>query len=301
MSLRLGLVGVDSSHAPAFTRLLNGHPHAPPAVKGARIALAWRGEPSTDFPPSYERIDDFARAVAALGVPFCATPEEVAERCDASLIVAADARTHPGYFARLAPFGKPVYVDTRFALSPAEARRMLERARTSGALPLAGSPKRFAADFRAALRGGAVTGIDVVGPLPMQPTHPGLHWYGVHLVDLVVAALGPGCATVTSYPGLHEIFLLCWGDGRVATIRGTPGWSPHTRGVVSRSDGSASFDIVAGQQMYTGLLSSILRACVTGKPNVAAEEIEETVAIVTAANLSRDCGRPVGLEEVPQA
>lgn len=271
-SLRFGLIGVDSPHAPSFTRLL---------TDGATITHAWKGEASPDFPLSYERIDAFAEEVAGLGVRMCESPDEVAEGCDALLIVASDARTHPALFHRVAPHGKPVYVDTRFALTTEDARSMLAASREHGCLPLAGSPKRFAAPFRAALEAGPVERIDLTGALPTQPGHPGLAWYGVHLVDLAVAALGPGCVSVS----LSESgrITLTWADGRVATLGGEPEWSPLTTGVLTGPDGVREFVVEAGPPMLTGLLSAIVAACRSGEPTVPEAEILDVVAVVEAS------------------
>ncbi|MCX4724846.1 hypothetical protein OG372_20145 [Streptomyces sp. NBC_01020] len=289
--LRLGLIGLDSPHAPSFTRLfgdgVNGN------VPGGTIAAAWKGMVAADFPLGRGRIDSFAREVTELGVPLYATPEQVAEGCDALLVVASDARTHADHFTRLAPFGKPVYVDTRFALTSEDARAMLATAGVHGCLPLAGSPKRFTPEFRRAANRGRPDRVDLTGPLPTQPGHPFLAWYGVHLVDLAVAALGPGCAQVDASTG--ERVTLTWPDGRTATLGGEERWSPLTTGRVSGPGGAAEFTIEAGPPMLTGLLTSIVDACRTGTPNVPEAEVLDIVAIVEAAHRSRTSGAPVNL------
>jgi len=295
--LRFGLVGVDSPHAPSFARLLGDGRTG--AVRGARVALAWRGVAAPDFPLSRDRIDDLAADVSALGVAWCASPEEVAERCDAVLVVASDARTHPDSFHRVVDSGRPVYVDTRFALSSADARAMLDAARRTGALPLAGSPKRFTPEFRAATApGGPAERIDLVGPLPTQPGHPVLDWYGVHLVDLAVAAMGPGVVRVDARPD-HPV-ILTWDDGREATLTGDARWSPTTRGSVRTSDGSRrDLAIHAGEPMLVGLLEALVTACRTGVPTVPLDEVLTVVAVVEAARASRLCGEAVQVEPQP--
>ncbi|WP_020389262.1 hypothetical protein [Kribbella catacumbae] len=286
--LRFGLIGVDSSHAPTFTRLLGDGLTG--TVRGGTIVSAWKGEPAADFPPSRDRIDALSEEVAGLGVDFRPTAEEVAEHCDALLIVASDARTHPGYFDRIARYGKPVYVDTRFALTTGDARTMLATASAYGCLTLAGSPKRFADAYCVALGDHPADGIDLVGPLPIQPGHPGLAWYGVHLVELAVATLGPGCVLVDA---TRRPIVLTWHDGRTASLDGEQEWSAVTTGRISYPGGTRDFTIEAGPAMLTGLLESIVEACLTGRPNVPAAEVFETVAIVEAAHRSKTRGTPV--------
>ncbi|MCX5085430.1 Gfo/Idh/MocA family protein [Streptomyces sp. NBC_00401] len=287
--LRLGLIGVDSPHAPSFTRLFGDGVTG--TVPGGTVVAAWKGVAARDFPLSRDRIDSFAQEVSDLGVPLYATPEDVAERCEALLVVASDARTHAGYFKRLAHFGKPIYVDTRFALATRDARDMLTAASANGCLPLAGSPKRFTHEFREAADSDRIDRVDLTGPLPTQPGHPVLDWYGVHLVDLAVALLGPGCVSVDAPPGGRTT--LTWADGRIATLGGDEEWSPLTTGRVSGPAGDRHFTIEAGPHMLTGLLASIVDACRHGVPNVPEPEVFEIVSIVEAARRSRATGTPV--------
>lgn len=295
--IRFGLIGVDSPHAPSFTRLFdNGFDGV---VPGGTVTHAWKGESASDFPLSRDRIDGFADEVSGLGVTLCDSPEEVAEACDALLIVSSDARTHPRYFERVVRFGKPVYVDTRFAPTLAEARTMLAQAQASGTLVLAGSPKRFTPEFQAALTGGPYHSVSLDGPLPTQPGHPGLAWYGVHLVDLAVAALGAGPETVTvdaGTPGPADgasTVRVRWGDGREVAMTGEAAWSPFTTGRIESDGGCAEFSIEAGSPMLVGLLEGIVKAIRRGTPNVPLREILSIVAVVEAANKSLKAGLPV--------
>ncbi|WUW19450.1 hypothetical protein OG521_01100 [Streptomyces sp. NBC_01463] len=289
--VRFGLIGLDSPHAPSFTRLFGDGISG--EVAGGTVVSAWKGRAAADFPLSRDRIEGFADEVAGLGVELRVTPEEVAEACDALLVVAADARTHPDHFTRVARFGKPVYVDTRFALSTADARSMLAAAHRHGCLPLAGSPKRFTPAFRSALASFEPRRIDLTGPLPTQPGHPVLDWYGVHLVDLAVAALGPGCASVDARRGRRTT--LTWPDGRVATLGGDAEWSPFTHARIGDGREERDLTIEAGPPMLTGLLTSLVSACRTGTPNVPEAEVFDIVAIIEAARRSREADAPVAV------
>ncbi|WP_327632872.1 gfo/Idh/MocA family oxidoreductase [Kribbella sp. NBC_00482] len=270
--VRFGLVGTDSPHAVSFTKLF-----ADGTVAGGQVVAAWSGEPRDDFPLSSRGVAN-ARTLAELGVALLDTPEQVAEQADVILIVEADARTHAGLFHRVAPAGKPVYVDTRFAMTSDEARSMLE---TAGTLVLAGSPKRFTPEFQRCLRAEPVLTADLTGPLPTQPGHPGLSWYGVHLVDLAVAALGPGCERVQ----LHDdVLTLTWPDGRQARLSGPAEWEPVTRGRLHSATGEQSFELVAGEPMLAGLLTALVAAAHDHHPTVPAPEILDIVAIIEAGN-----------------
>ncbi|GAA1495271.1 gfo/Idh/MocA family oxidoreductase [Paeniglutamicibacter kerguelensis] len=298
--IRFGLIGVDSPHAPSFTSLFGDGIDG--AVPGGTVTHAWKGEAAADFPLSFERIDGFEQQVIDLGVSMCASPEEVAQVCDALLIVASDTRTHRAYFDRVVGFGKPIYVDTRFATTLDDARSMLAAAQASGALVLAGSPKRFTPEFASAVAAGPAERISLTGPLPTQPGHPGLAWYGVHLVDLAVTALGAdtdlaGAVIESSRDeagGRTRVTIRCV-DGRVIDLGGEDQWSAFTAGVLERADSNAEFSIEAGPPMLVGLLEGLVASCLGGTPNVPPADILGIVAIVQAANQSLDTGRPVSL------
>ncbi|GAB97832.1 hypothetical protein BJY21_001942 [Kineosphaera limosa] len=289
-TLRFGLIGVDSPHSVQFTQLLGDG-----SAFGATITHAWQAPTSADFPPSRDRNDDLAAQVSSLGVALCDSPAAVARHCDALLLVASDARTHPELFARVAPLGRPVYVDTRFALTVAQARLMLDQAREAGVLALAGSPKRFTPEFLAARGDGRVERADLVAPLPTQPGHPDFGWYGFHAADLLVSALGPDIERVDA-SGAGPV-VLTWADGRVATVRGEAVWSPHTTGTLAGDGGAArEFDIESGLPMLHGLLKALVVACRSGEPTVPPAEILAGVAIVEAVHESRQLGAPVAID-----
>ncbi|MRG60251.1 gfo/Idh/MocA family oxidoreductase [Agromyces sp. CFH 90414] len=289
--VRFGLIGVDSSHSVQFTTMLGDGRTG--RVAGGTVVAAWKAPTVEDFPPSRDRNDWLAAELEALGMPLLDSPGAVAEASDALLIVASDVRTHPAHLRRLTRFGKPVFVDTRFAPTRREAVEMLEQATGDGCLVLAGSPKRFTPEFRAALgAAGGVERIDLDGPLPEQPHHPFLAWYGVHLVDLAVAAFGPGCETVEA---TGDRVTATWNDGRVATLRGDAEWTPITRGVIGTAAGEEAFEIEASAEMLAGLLESLISSCRTDTSNVPAAEILATVAIVEAAARSRELGEPVSV------
>ena len=56
--IRLGIVGTDTSHVSAFTKILNDET-SPDHVPGARIVAAYKGG-SKDVESSYTRVDKYA-------------------------------------------------------------------------------------------------------------------------------------------------------------------------------------------------------------------------------------------------
>jgi hypothetical protein len=113
--LRIGLIGLDSSHAVTFTELINDtsrRDHVP----GGRVVAAYKGW-SRGLPSSDTRIERFTAAVTGKWeVPLVDSIETLLARVDAVLLLSVDARQH---LAQV----RPLFA----ALEPATLRLAAER------------------------------------------------------------------------------------------------------------------------------------------------------------------------------
>src|SRR5207248_807904 len=64
--IRVGIIGLDTSHVVAFTKLLND-PKAAGELAGLRVVAAFAGG-SKDIPASRDRVDKFTQQVREMGV-----------------------------------------------------------------------------------------------------------------------------------------------------------------------------------------------------------------------------------------
>src|SRR4051812_24165385 len=109
MSIRVGLIGLDTSHVVAFTKVLNDAAN-PEHIPGARVVAGWPGG-SPDFQLSVGRVQKFMQQLREEhGVKILDTPEAVAEQSDLICITAVDGRVHRELFERVAKFGKPTFI-----------------------------------------------------------------------------------------------------------------------------------------------------------------------------------------------
>jgi len=298
--LKLGIVGLDSSHVIAFTQLLND-PANPHHVAGGEVIMACPGQPSADFPMSCDRLAGFTNElIATFQLPMVESPEEVARSCDAVFLEAVDARLHAELFARIAPFGKPVFVDKPFALGFAEAKHMIELSKRFKVPVMSCSALRYAEALTTQLNDiheGEITGADFFAPLPLEPTQPGLFWYGIHPADMLYRTLGKGCRYVSAVmSGDHEIVTGVWADGRIGTIRGNRRGNPQFGGVIHRTSGSAYVDVAADTKpFYASLVEKITEMFRAGVSPIENEELLEIVRFLEAANESRLTGERVYL------
>jgi predicted dehydrogenase len=298
--LKVGLVGLDNSHCVAFSQLLN-KADDPNHVAGARACFGYPGG-SSDFKLSYSRVEGFTKKLREeFGVEMFDSPEEVARRSDLLLMTAVDGRQHRGFYERIASFARPTFIDKPFTTSLADAEAILKAARQVGAPVMSCSALRYADEFQALLKGdgswGEVIGCDVFGPMPEEEALPGLFWYGVHCIEMVVAAMGPGCRKVQVLKDDgFDLVSMQWDKQRSATFRGLRDAHGQFGLILHRRKGARFLDMTAIRRpYYAGLLEAILRSLPQGLSDVPVEQMLEVVRVIEAANQSRRTGREVAI------
>ena len=293
--LRIGMVGLDTSHAVAFTRLLHDEGH-PFHVPGGRVTVAFPGG-SPDFELSASRVGRFTREMAeTFGVRIVSSPEEAAEKSDAVMLEAADGRVHLGLFRRIVPYGKPVFIDKPLAVSFRDAQEIVGLARWHRVPIMSCSSLRFAEGLtkRSASCGDKppVIGADAYGPMPFQPTQPGYFWYGIHAAEMLFAILGKGCLQVrTIAAGDHDVIVGCWADGRIGTVRGNRAGNHAFGALIHRADRSRLVEPPADPMpLYASLLERVMEMFRTGRPGLDLDETLQIIRFLEAANESRTSG-----------
>ncbi|MDB6127351.1 MAG: NAD(P)-binding protein [Verrucomicrobia bacterium] len=297
--LKIGLVGLDTSHVEGFAALLHD-PKNPDHVAGGRIVVGFPGG-SPDFALSADRVGGYTKKLREEHqVVMVGSPREVAEAVDAVLLTTVDGRLHREQFAEIAPFRKPVFLDKPFAVTSADARAIATLAREHGTPLFSSSSLRFAGALQSALaddKGGKIFGADFFGPMNLQPTQPGFFWYGIHSAEMLYAAMGPGClrVRVSSTPN-HDVAIGTWNDGRIGTIRGNRAGNSAFGGVIHREKTNQWIDAAAGRRPDAGLMIAIMDFFRGGKSPVPLDETTELIRFLEAANESRaNGGRDVEL------
>lgn len=297
--LKIGIIGLDTSHVTAFTQLLNdpGHKYH---VPGGRVVVAYPGG-SPDFELSISRVQGFTDQLRnEYGVQIVDSIEAVAEQSDAILLESVDGRVHLDQFSKIAPYGKPVFIDKPLAVSSEHARQIADLAAKHGAPVMSTSALRFAEGLTQVLADGekgAIIGVDAFGPMSIQPTQPGYFWYGIHTVEMVFATFGQNCVDVTATANEdHDVIVGRWADGRFATLRGNRKGNSSFGAVVHREKGSQFVDIYSNPKPYYASLLERIVPFFQGKG--AAIDFAETIQVIRfieAANESRGTGKTVAL------
>jgi hypothetical protein len=299
--LRLGMIGLDTSHVTAFTQLLNDPAH-PNHVPGARVVAAFKGG-SPDVESSRTRVDKFtAELKEKWGVEIVDSIEELCRKVDAVLLMSVDGRTHLAQIKPVFAAKKRVFVDKPFAASYRDAREIVRLSQSSGTPFFTSSSLRFVPDVQALKRNeklGGILGAFAYSPAPTEPHHPDLFWYGIHGVETLYALMGRGCESVTRvYTDGADVVVGRWKDGRTGTFRGIREGDKQYGAIAFGAKGTAA----TAQPMkadYRGLVVEIVKFFQTGVPPVDPEETLEMMAFMEAADLSKTRkGAAVALSEV---
>ena len=299
--IRIGIIGLDTSHVPAFTSLFND-PKNQGDLAGFKVVAGYRGG-SKDIKASYSRVDMFTAQIRdKYGVEIVDTIDELVEKVDVVLIESVDGRPHLEQAMPVFKAGKKVFIDKPIAGSLADVLMIFAMAKKYNTPVFSSSSLRFATNIQAVKKDpklGKVRGCFSYSPCEIEPHHPDLFWYGVHGVESLYTIMGTGCKSVTrTHAKDADCVTGLWADGRIGTYRGLRVAANY--GTVTFGDkGIVSTTGYVGG--YRPLVVEIAKFFRTGVPPVSAEETTEIFAFMEAADESkRQNGAPVTLESVMQ-
>lgn len=298
-ALKIGMIGLDTSHVTAFSDLLNNKDNTY-HVPGGKVVVAYPGG-SADFELSCSRVENFTKELKEkYDVQIVDSPEAVAEQSDVVLLESVDGRVHLELFKRIVQYGKPLFIDKPMAVSYSDAEEIFRLANENNIPIMSCSSLRYAEGLQEVLaddQHGDIFGIDCYGPLALQETQPGLFWYGIHTVEMLFRALGTGCVEVRSVTNEdHDLIVGTWADGRIGTIRGNRKANHQFGAVVHRDKGSQFVDVHAhAKPYYASMLEKIMVLFQTGKADIEQAETLQIIRFIEAANESRKTGQAVKL------
>lgn len=296
-ALRIGIIGLDTSHAIAFTKLLNGE-NPPEWAAGARIVAAYpKGSP--DIESSVSRVPGYIEEVRKLDVAIVDSIDELLTQVDALCLETNDGRPHFEQVLPVLRAGKPVFVDKPIAGSLTDAVAIFEAARHYQVPLFSSSSLRWIEGGLAVRDGsiGKVFGADMYSPCHLEATHPDLFWYGIHGVEALFTVMGTGCQSVSraSTPDF-DFAVGVWDGGRIGTFRGIRAGQSGYGGTVFGEKGKVTLERYGG---YEPLVKAIVHFFRTGEAPVSEAETLEIYAFMEAADESkRQGGVPVTLESV---
>ncbi len=300
--IKIGIIGLDTSHVPAFTGLFN-NPNAEGDLAGFKVVAGFPGG-SKDVEASYTRVDKFTKEIHDKhGVEIVDSIDALLAKVDVVLIESVDGRPHLAQAIPVFKAGKKVFIDKPIAGSLADCLLIFELARKHKTPVFSSSSLRFATNMqpiRTDPKLGKVLGCVSYSPCEIEPHHPDLFWYGVHGVEALYTIMGTGCKSVSrTHTKDTDVAVGVWGDGRVGTYRGLRS-GKKAYGTVTFG-AKADLTTQGFEGGYKPLVIEIAKFFRTGTPPVSAAETIEMFAFMEAADESkRQNGAPATIESVLQ-
>lgn len=285
----IGMVGVNTSHADQFLRILNGRDGEPARVDDCPVTVLWGNEDPA-------RVRELA---GRHGVPeTVATPAEMIGRVDGVLII--DDTGQGALHAELAlPFleaGLPTFVDKPMALSWADAKGLFDTAERHDAPLFSASALAFAVErdpFQAELdRIGTLSSVISVGPGDW-------FYYGVHAVEMLLTVVDAPATRVHrhAYPE-RDVAVIDFEGGPAAVVETLRDAAYVFHLTAYGADGHASMEVEDALGFYTGEMRAFAEMVRTGTPPIPASRTLDVLAILEAGNRAAERGEAIEIREV---
>lgn len=288
-ALRVGLVGVNTSHASAFVKAINGG-----AVEGACVTWVWAGGLRGDQP-------DAATLASRFGIGRVAShPTDLLDETD--LVLIADDTGHGASHRDLAwPFleaGIATFIDKPMVTDFADAQILFDLAERHSAPLMSSSALRHAVELAQSRRDIELAGVVST----VVSTGPGdWGYYGIHALELALAAVGPGVETVQRSTTAHrDVTVLESEPPRptivVLTLRDV---RPTFSLDVTAANGFVRVEVRDSTAYYSNQMAAAISMTRSRIAPVATRDTLEVIATLHAGRLSAERrGQPVHLSEI---
>lgn len=298
--IRIGIIGCDTSHVPAFADAFNAS-NASGAMAGFKVTAAYPGG-SSDIPTSINRVPGFTEHLKKMNVEIVDSVEAMLPKVDVVLLESVDGRKHLEQCKPVLMAGKRLFIDKPVAGSLADTLAIYGLAAELSVPVFSSSSLRFSPGIiglRNDPKVGKVIGCETWGPCSLEEHHPDLYWYGVHGVEMLYTIMGTGCESVSrTHTAGTDVVVGSWSDGRVGTFRGIRSGASGYGGTVFGEKGIVPCGEYTG---YGPLLEQVATFFKTGIVPVSPEETIEMFAWMEAADESkRQGGVPIRIADVMQ-
>lgn len=295
--IRVGMIGLDTSHVPAFAKFFNG-PKLQGELAGIKVVAAYPG--GTDFPPSRDRVAMFTEQIRGMGIEIVDTIPALLEKVDVVLLESVDGRIHLEEATPVIKAGKPLFIDKPAAGSLADVIAIFELAKEHDVPCFSSSSVRFGRGLQELKQNealGTIVGAQTWGPCSYQKGTPDMFFYGIHGIEAIFTLMGTGCQSVSRVQTADaDVLTGVWSDGRAATYRGI---RRHKAEFGAVAFGTSAIVTLTKGDGYDPLCFEIAKFFKTGVAPVSPEETIEIFAFMEAADESkRQSGTLVSLEDV---
>ena len=272
--MRIGIIGLDTSHSIAFTKVLNDKQSEDHFVKAFEVVAAYPYG-TANIESATSRIPKYIEEIQQYGVSITGSVSELLDTVD---------------------------IDKPLGATLGQAIAIYEMADRYGVRFFSSSAVRFTVK-NVNIRGkqfGNILGADVYSPHSVEKTHPDFGYYGIHGVEELFTVMGTGCKSVSrTHTDQGDVVVGVWDGERIGTFRAiTKG--PYIYGGTAISEKQAVS--TGGYTGYKVLLDEILKFFETDELPFPKEETLELFTFMKASNMSLEKGgKPVSMEKAWKA
>ncbi len=293
--IRVGMIGLDTSHATAFTKIL----HDPANGYPVRVVAAVP-QSSPDIESSHSRVDGYVETLSKeYGVKMMDSIEAMLAEVDVVMVESVDGRPHLAQAAPGIKAGKPTFIDKPLAASLEDAVAIFDLAKEHGTPVWSSSNLRYHSGVTKAATAdvGEVAAVISYGPASLEPNHLDLAWYGIHATEALFTVMGVGCESVSrTYTEGTDVATGIWKGGKVGTVFGLRA-AKAAYGVTVFGSKATITEAAGGA--YPEQMAEVVKFFQTKVAPVSAEETLELFAFMAAADESkRRNGAAVTLAEM---
>ena len=289
---RLGLVGVNTSHADAFSRIFNGDADTPILIDTAHISHIWGRDDD-------ERTEQLATKHKIGTV--VADPCEMIGKVDGALIIdnTGLGETHAALARPFIEAGIPLFIDKPMTTDYADAVALFDLAEQHNTPIMSCSALRFPVELeesRAKIEAcGKLSSILTVGPEDWFD-------YGVHAVELLGAVISDRPVAVHRHAlDQKDVAVVEYETGLVAVVEvlRDAGYLFHCS--VFGESGHTSFDVNDAMGFYSNEMREFVQMVETKQSPLTREQTLDVMAILHAGNRSAETGQRVLISDITGA
>ena len=229
--------------------------------------------------------------------------EDMVGGVDAAMVVFRHGGLHLKHAQPFLKAGIPTFVDKPLACSVKDAKAILSLAKRKQCLMTSFSTYRISkatADLAAELQQiGPVTAGTITGPCDIKSEYGGVYFYGIHVVELMMALFGPGVESVrcTTHKG-NTAAAVTYKKDKLITLNllGNAGYVFH---VMAFGKSGWKAEVPSSQGLYTEGLRLFLEMINTGARPLMDPQMLESIKVLAALDRSlKRKGGKVALKDV---
>ena len=304
---KVGIIGLDTSHVIAFTKIMNVE--KPSDTEGFRVTHAYQWG-SKDIVSATNRYPKYLAQMKEMGVEIVPTIDDLIASVDCICLETNDGREHLWQAEKVFKSGKPCFIDKPLAHNLHDALEIYDLGKKLNAKYFSSSALRFGKVVQAVRAGayGPIRTVALTSPAPeeAQGTHNFYSWYGIHGFEPYVAMMGTGAEKVSCFrSATDDVINIAYADGHMGQLHFfRHDWTTYTGYVLplkpkDAADPAVLFD---GYPGYEPLLREIVKFFRTGVVPFPPEETLEIATLMEVAEMSaKRGGMPVTLAEAREA